>query len=283
MKRRKADDEHLIRKALLDAQLIDAVISLPLNIFYGAGVPACLVILRKQRPAKRCAQVLLIYAARHYRELSAKNELRPQDVMRMLVHYHAYGNAAKVPGLVAEHSGRIREQIDLREEDEVGRLGAEYQTHANRLAALETEIATVRAKRAAAKTKGERSAAESVIAKLEKPREKLVAKLSERDERIAEARRRAQDDRQDVAKVGHELVTLYAEPEELLKHARVVGCDEIEENEFNLNIPRYVDTFEPEPHIDVGVALKTLADAKKAAIGADLQLTELLKGVGYEA
>ena len=46
MKRRKADDEHLIRKALLESRLIDAVISLPLNVFYGAGVPACLLILR---------------------------------------------------------------------------------------------------------------------------------------------------------------------------------------------------------------------------------------------
>jgi len=73
-------------------RLIDAAISLPLNVFYGAGVPACLLILRKQRPAERRDRVLLIYAARHYRELSAQNELRPQDVMRMLVHVHAYGD-----------------------------------------------------------------------------------------------------------------------------------------------------------------------------------------------
>ena len=95
VKRRKADDEHLIRKALLDSRLIDAVISLPLNVFYGAGVPACLLILRKSRPVDRRDRVLLIYAARHYRELSAQNELRPQDVMRILVHCHAYGDAAR--------------------------------------------------------------------------------------------------------------------------------------------------------------------------------------------
>jgi type I restriction enzyme M protein len=76
VKRRKADDEHRIRRALLEARLVDAVISLPLNIFYGAGVPACLLILRKQRPAARRDQVLLVYAARHYRELAAKNGCR---------------------------------------------------------------------------------------------------------------------------------------------------------------------------------------------------------------
>ena len=41
------------------------MISLPLNVFYGAGVPACLLILRKQRPKARRDQVLPVYAARH--------------------------------------------------------------------------------------------------------------------------------------------------------------------------------------------------------------------------
>jgi type I restriction enzyme M protein len=283
MRRRKADDEHLIRKALLDARLIDAVISLPLNVFYGATVPACLLILRKQRPAERRDQVLLLYAARHYRELSAQNELRPQDVMRMLVHYHAYGDAAKVPSLVAEHSGRIRKHIDLREEDEIGRLQAEYQVHADRLTGLDAEIGTARVKKDTANTRGDRTAAEMAISKLEKPRAKLVAKLTERDERIAEARRRADEDRHEVAKVGEELVELYADEDELLKHARVVGLAEIEENEFNLHIPRYVDTFEPEPRVDVKDALKALRIADAAAVEAGTALAALVRGMGYDA
>src|SRR5262249_3086273 len=145
IKRRKADDEHLIRQALLDSRFIDAVISLPLNVFYGAGVPACLLILSKKRATDRHDKVLLVYAARHYRELSNQNELRPQDVMRILVHYHTYGDVSKVPDLVSEHSGRIREQINQRELDEVERLDAEYQTHADKLAKLDAEIAEVNA------------------------------------------------------------------------------------------------------------------------------------------
>lgn len=281
MKRRKADDEHLIRKALLDSRLIDAVLSLPLNVFYGAGVPACLLILRKQRPAARRDRVLLIYAARHYRELSAQNELRPQDVMRMLVHYHAYGDAAKVKGLVDEHAGRIRRQIDAREAEEVGRIEAEYQSHADKLAALDAELAEAQRKKSAAGTKEEKTKVAGTIAKLEKQREKLTAKLAERDERIAESRRRADDDRRDVGAVGNELIALYADPDELLKHARVVGLDEIEENEFNLNIPRYVDTFEPEPRVEVKDALKALREAEAAAKEAETELKRLLAEVGY--
>jgi type I restriction enzyme M protein len=274
IKRRKPDDEHLIRKALLDMRLIDAVISLPLNVFYGAGVPACLLILRKKRPLQpksRKDSVLLIYAARHYRELSAQNELRPQDVMRMLVHYHGYGDAAEVPGLVKEHSGRIRKHIELREEDEVGRLMAEYQVHADRLAKFDAQLA-------AANIPGA-----SPAARLEKQREKIAAKIAERDEKIAEARRRAANDRRDVDAVGAELVTMYADPDELLKHARVVDLNEIEENEFNLNIPRFVDTFDPEPHIDVKDALRALGDAESAAKRAEMQLEKLLKTIGYVA
>ncbi|HZW96123.1 MAG TPA: N-6 DNA methylase [Candidatus Eremiobacteraceae bacterium] len=281
MKRRKADDEHLIRKALLEARLIDAVISLPLNVFYGAGVPACLLILRKQRPVDRRDQLLLIYAARHYRELSAQNELRPQDVIRMLVHYHAYGDAARVPGLVAEHSERIRKQIDLREEDEVGRLNAEYQSFVEKLAALDADLATARERQETAATKGEKEKAGAAVSRAEKQREKLTAKLSERDERIAEARRRAEEDRTDVHEVGEELKVLYADPGELIKHARVVLLDEIEENEFNLNIPRYVDTFEPEPRVEVKDALKLLTDAEISTNKAKEDLLRLLKGGGY--
>ncbi len=280
-RRRKADDEHLIRQALLDARLIDAVVSLPLNVFYGAGVPACLLILRKRRAAERRDKVLLIYAARHYRELSAQNELRPQDVMRILVHYHAYGDAARVPTLVAEHSDRIRAQITEREQSEVERLTAEYAQSAERLAKTEEEIAVLKSENEAT-TKAEAKAVERKLEQLEKQRARHAAKIAERDERIAEARRRAEDDRQEVAKTGEELFALYADPDELLKHARVVSLDEIAENEFNLNIPRYVDTFEPEERVEMEDALKALEIARSAVSEAENTLRQFLKGIGYE-
>ncbi len=315
IKRRKADDEHLIRQALLDARLIDAVISLPLNVFYGAGVPACLLILKKQRPAARQAQVLMVYAARHYRELSAQNELRPQDVMRILVHYHAYGDAAKVPALVEQHSGRIRAQITEGETQEVERLTALYAEHAEKLAKLTEEItgtvpgavatgsdaaapglfpdlhdahpvATARGTVPSASpklSKAEARAMERKIEQLEKQRARAAAKLAERDERIAEARRRAADDRQDVVTVGEELTALYADPDELLKHARVVGLEEIAENEFNLNLPRFVDTFEPEPRVEVKDAWQELRNATSTLATAEKELASLLAAFGYAA
>ena len=280
MKRRKADDEHLIRRVLIESHVLDAVISLPLNIFYGAGVPACLLILRKQRPVERRDQVLLVYAARHYRELSAQNELRPQDIMRMLVHYQAYGDASKVPRLGDEHGGRIRMEINRREAEEIERLKAEYQSHADKLAELERELTEAREVENAATTKSEKSRAARAVGKLEKQRDKVAAKIAERDQRITEIRRRAEDDRTDVSNVADELVSLYSDPGELIKHARMVDLDEIEENEFNLNVPRYVDTFEPEPRIDVRDALRALREAQEQASDAETQLVDLLRSYG---
>ena len=57
--------------------------------------------------------------------------------------------------------------------------------------------------------------------------EKLAPKVVERDERIAEARRRAEGDRRDANTVGDEVTALYGDSDELLKHARVVDLVEI--------------------------------------------------------
>ena len=257
IRRRKPDDEYLIRKGLLDARLIDAVIALPLNIFYGAGVPACLLILNRQRPKGRRDKLLLIYAARHYRELSNKNQLRPQDLMRVLVHYHAYGDATKAARLVKEHGNRLRAVIDRDEANEVARITAEHQSAADKLAKAEADLAGADKKR---------------VVQLTRTAEKFRKELAERDERIVEARKRAAEERQAIEAVGQELIALYADPAELGKHARVADLAEVEENEHNLNIPRYVDTFEPEETIDVNEALGELDQAENERSAAACKL-----------
>lgn len=197
------------------------------------------------------------------------------------MHCHAYGDAARVPGLVAEHTERIRRQIARREEDEVGVLMAEAQPAAERLAYFDKEIALAHATREGLVDEMEIASLEKHLRKLEKGREKPAARVAERDERIAEARRRAEDDRCDLGAVGDELSALYTNPDELLKHVRVVGMEEMAENEWNLNIPRYVDTFEPEPRVDVNDALRTLHEAEAQAQNTALQLSKLLKVIGY--
>jgi type I restriction enzyme M protein len=74
---------------------------------------------------------------------------------------------------------------------------------------------------------------------------------------------------------------MYGDPAELTKHVRVVDKAEIDENENNLNIPRYVNTFEPEEPIDVNKALVELDEAEAERAKAERHLRKLLSSVGY--
>jgi len=283
IRRRKADDEYLIRHGLLERRWVDAIVALPLNIFYGAGVPACLLILRKDRPPARRDQVLMVYAAREgqYRELSAQNQLRPQDVMRILVHVHAYGDAVRAGQLVEEHVRRIHAALTRAEQEELARIAAEYAETQERYDALALDLARARETLAAATKETERTKTEKAIAKLEKQLAGPQAKLAARDEQLAETRKRYAEERAAIDTTGAELRALYAAPTELAKHARVVDFAEIEENEFNLNIPRYVDTFEPEEAVDVGEAMKELSAARKATSEAESSLSKMINDAGY--
>lgn len=75
------------------------------------------------------------------------------------------------------------------------------------------------------------------------------------------------------------IVNAYAERKEIDKFCHIATMEEIEANDYNLNIPRYVDTFEPEPEVDlqsVKVSMKQHEDKIKT-LEAELQsyLTEL--------
>jgi len=63
------------------------------------------------------------------------------------------------------------------------------------------------------------------------------------------------------------------------KYAHVADFAEIEENDFNLNIPRYVDTFEEEEEIDIDAVEKEIQRLEKELTKVRGQMGKLLKGV----
>lgn len=62
----KADAEYVIRRGFIEADLIEAVVVLPGKLFYGNGVPGCLVLINKAKPSERKDKILMIWASRHY-------------------------------------------------------------------------------------------------------------------------------------------------------------------------------------------------------------------------
>lgn len=74
----------------------------------------------------------------------------------------------------------------------------------------------------------------------------------------------------------------YKKREDIEKFSRKVGIGEIEENEFNLNITRYVDTFEEEAPVDIKANLKELAELEPELQKLEKQMVEYLKELGIE-
>uniref|UniRef100_UPI0025D4FB48 N-6 DNA methylase n=1 Tax=uncultured Lactobacillus sp. TaxID=153152 RepID=UPI0025D4FB48 len=59
------------------------------------------------------------------------------------------------------------------------------------------------------------------------------------------------------------ILTTYSARQDVEKYAHLAKFDEIKENDFNLNIPRYVDTFEKEPPVDVQKLVSDMASITK--------------------
>ena len=66
------------------------------------------------------------------------------------------------------------------------------------------------------------------------------------------------------------------------KYCHVAPMSEIKENEYNLNIPRYVDTFEEEEEIDIKAVQQDLKDIDKQIAEVDKELNVYLKELGLE-
>lgn len=149
--------EGRIRQSLIEENLLDAVIGLPPNLFFGTGIPAAILIFKRKRPDRR---VLFIDASREFEQGTNQNRLREQDVERILAIYAA------------------RQTVD--------------------------------------------------------------------------------------------------------KYAYLADYDELEENDFNLNIPRYVDTFEPEPPVDISAVNAEIADLKAQLGEVEARMAVYLKELGLD-
>ncbi len=76
------------------------------------------------------------------------------------------------------------------------------------------------------------------------------------------------------------IVATYKKRKDVDKYAHVASFDEIKENEFNLNIPRYVDTFEEEEAIDVGAVQKEIDQIEGELAEVREKMKEYLKELG---
>ena len=75
--------EKLIRELFITDDVIEAIISLPPGLFYGTGIPACVIVMNKNKPDSLRDKVLFINADREYAEGKNQNKLRPEDTEKI--------------------------------------------------------------------------------------------------------------------------------------------------------------------------------------------------------
>lgn len=156
--------EGKIRQKTIEENILEAVVGLPSNLFFGTGIPAAIVVFNK---GKKSNDVLFIDASREFENGKNQNKLREQDIEHIVSTYRKFA-AGELNAGVAED-----------------------------------------------------------------------------------------------------------------KYAYVATFDEIKENDFNLNIPRYVDTFEEEAEIDIPAVQQEIADLEKQLADVQNKMNEYLKELGY--
>lgn len=86
--------EEIIRKKILKKKCIKGIISLPANLFYGTGIPACIILIDKENTQKR-EGIFLIDASNGFKKDGNKNRLREQDIERIV---QVYNNQIEIEG-----------------------------------------------------------------------------------------------------------------------------------------------------------------------------------------
>lgn len=167
----RASSEGKIRKQLIEENLLDTVIGLPEKLFFGTGIPAAILLFKKQKDDNK---VLFIDASREFKSGKNQNQLTTDNIQKIV---DTYKSARLSPGGENEKGGKIVTD----------------------------------------------------------------------------------------------------------KYAYLATLEEIAENDFNLNIPRYVDTFEEEEEIDLMAVRKERLTLQSELANLEDEMTCYLKELGYGA
>jgi type I restriction enzyme M protein len=131
----RGNAEATIRKELIKRGYIKAIIGLPANLFYGTGIPACLIVLDKKDAQARTG-IFMIDASKGFEKDGPKNRLRPRD-MHMIVdafvkqkeveRYSRMVPISEISDLKNDYNLNIARYIDSSEPEDIQDLHAHLQ------------------------------------------------------------------------------------------------------------------------------------------------------------
>ena len=139
--------EGKIRQQIIDMNLLDAVIGLPSNLFFGTGIPACILVFKQNRDRK---DILFVDASGdgNFEKGKNQNKLRETDIQRIVDAYEKYESEVKYSYVATidevkenEYNLNIPRYVDTFEEEEM----VDMEEVAENIANIKAELAEVEA------------------------------------------------------------------------------------------------------------------------------------------
>ncbi|MFN9108469.1 MAG: type I restriction-modification system subunit M, partial [Bacteroidota bacterium] len=110
----RGSSEGKIRQKTIEENLLEAVIGLPANLFFGTGIPAAILVFNKQ---KNSNNVLFIDASKRYESAKNQNKLREQDINDIVNTYNQFANGKLKPGVVEDKYSYVATFDEITEND----------------------------------------------------------------------------------------------------------------------------------------------------------------------
>lgn len=121
----RGGSEGRIREQILKNDLIEAIIAMPSKLFYGVGIPVCILIFNKNKPDNKKNKILFIDAEKDYAEGKNQNSLRKKDIDKIVNAYDDHKDIEKFARIVSlkeikenEFNLNVRRYIENSEKEE---------------------------------------------------------------------------------------------------------------------------------------------------------------------
>lgn len=110
----RSGEELTIRQGFIRDDCLEAVIGLPPNLFYGTGIPACILVMRRKgdKPQNTRDKVLFINADREFYAGRAQNYLRPEHIEKIVRTYQRFVNEPDFTGIPRYAAVATRERLE---------------------------------------------------------------------------------------------------------------------------------------------------------------------------
>jgi type I restriction enzyme M protein len=113
----RGSSEGKIRQKTIEENILEAVIGLPSNLFFGTGIPAAILIFNRGRKDKGKEPVLFIDASKHYESAKNQNKLREKDIEHIVTTYRDFTTGKFKAGIIEDKFSYVAKQEEIAENE----------------------------------------------------------------------------------------------------------------------------------------------------------------------